>query len=133
VDIQKGEKRKSTLKLEWANKRAPHRITETEDLFMVVSVANDQSKVILTDTVRVNDKAKSDSDIRGPIFKGTDIPGSPVGYTFFPTDSAFRKTVPFTLPGDSKALTVTLTGYIKSQYWIDDAEAEKVYERTQIF
>ncbi|HXH19551.1 MAG TPA: multiheme c-type cytochrome [Chitinophagales bacterium] len=133
VKVQKKTRHEYALSFEWANKRAPHRITETEDIFMVVSVTSQQSKIIVTDTVRVNDKAKSDNDIQLPIFKGEPIPGSPVGYTFLPTDSAFRKTVSFVMPGDSKSLTVNLTGFIKSQYWLDDAEAEKVYERTEVF
>src|SRR6185436_4539935 len=77
VTVKKDNGRKATLVMEWANKRAPHRMTETEDFIVVVTLNDNREKLILSDTVRVNDKAKADKDIKEPIFKGNEVPGSP--------------------------------------------------------
>lgn len=132
VAVKKENEHRGVLSIHWANKSAPHRFTDVEDIMAVVSLTDDNSMVILTDTSRVNYKSINDADIIKEFFLDGIVPGSPVGYTFLPTDSALRKNIPFTLPVSAKSLTVFVTGLIKSQYWIDDAAAEKVYERKQV-
>jgi hypothetical protein len=120
----------SRLTFDWANKVAPHALSECGEVVLEILVKDQSGRQVLKKDVRLNRKMAHDTILVTQL-EGEGAPGI-AGYSFDASDPPIREE--FVLEGKGiRSGKIYLTAIDKAQYWADDRVGVRVFKKTISF